>query len=450
MLAVVFFLVQAIPAGALSVGQEKKIGGEVAQQFLDHLGQSADPAAREYVRDIGRRVVAANQPQLFDFHFYLVNHPAVNAFALPGGYVFIHTGLLLKADTEEELAGVIAHEIGHVTARHISDQISRSTKINLLSLATILGAIFLANDAKTAAAVSSAAMAGAATASLKYSREMEEQADRLGYQYLIKAGYHPGGLVEFMRKIMSENVFSDIVPSYLTTHPDPENRMVYLDGLVDTQTTELPPKVDHKRFNRIKTRVLVDQKDPDTVVSHFLNQAAEEPDNPDPRYGLALAYQKMGKNKKAQESYNQALALAPEDSDIVRDQGYCHLISGDSQAAAEQLRQAVKLSPGDGLAWYYLGIAEQEQGNFQPAVEALLKSVAADPDSPEAFYHLGVCLGNLDQECRAYYFLGLYNRKIGDFRQARLYLEKAANLCPQGDEYSAKAKNEIGELTEKK
>ena len=435
-----------VRAAALSVGEEKKLGKEVATKFLAQLGEVEDPAAREFIRDIGNRIVRANQPQLFDFEFYLIDHPAINAFAVPGGYIFVHSGLVLRADSEEEIAGVIAHEIGHVTARHISQQIERSTKVNLLSMAAILGAVFLANDPKTAAAVSAAALAGSASAQLSYSREMEEQADRLGFQYLTNAGYNPEGLVVFMQKIMAENVFADLVPSYLTTHPDPARRAVYLSGLVESEKGHLPPPVDRTRFERIRTRLIVDQKDVDQAEIHFRGRVAEAPDDPNGYYGHALTYQKMGRVADAFDQYEKALALAPDDADIVRDYGVCQLLAGDADAAIAHLKRAGKLKPTDGYALYYLGLAQKEQGRFEEAATTLQRAVMADPENAQSLYHLGIALGTLGKECRAYYYLGLYHRKIGDMRQARDFFERARGVCPSEDEFSIKTTTEIGEL----
>ena len=437
----------AAPLQAMSVGEEKKLGKEVSAKFLAELGQSEDAAAREYVRRIGQRLARASQPQLFDFQFYLVKDDAINAFAVPGGYVFINTGLVAAASSEEEVAGVLAHEMGHVTARHVTQQIGRSTAISLLSLATMLGAIFLAKDPKTAAAVSSAAMAGSSSMELKYSREMEEQADRLGFQTMIRAGYNPTGMVTLMKKLMAQNALGDLVPSYLTTHPGPEQRVVYLEGLVETARTRLPPLADPARFRRVHTRLLVEQKDAETAVGHFAAEVRDHPGDADALYGLALAYQKAGKAAQAQETYRKAIAAAPNDADVVRDLGVSLLLSGRAAEAIEQFRRAVTIHPDDGLAWYYLGLAQKEREEFKDAVISFQRAVDDDPDNFEALYNLGISLGNAGDECRAFHFLGVYYRKIGDPKQARAYLERALTACPPQSEFKSKTDREIQQMT---
>jgi predicted Zn-dependent protease len=422
----------------MSVGDEKKLGRDVAAKFLAAIPQSEDPAAREFIRRIGRRLIDASGTQLFDFTFYLVKDPSINAFAVPGGYVFVNTGLIVSAASEEEVAGVIAHEIGHVTARHIAQQVARSTAMSLVSLAATLGAIFLAKDPKTAAAVSSAGMAASATEQLRYSREMEEQADRLGFQTMLRGGYDPRGMVGFMRKILAEDVFSDLIPNYLTTHPGPEQRVIYLDGLVASLRGSPPPAVDPARFARVRTRVLVEQKDAATAVTHFTAEVRDRPTDVNALYGLALAYQKGGKSAEARAAFGRALALAPGDPDLVRDLGIGLLLAGRAEEGIARLKEAIDLAPQDGVARYFLGVALKERGEFAEAARAFQRAVEIDPDHADALYNLGISLGNAGDECRAFHYLGLYSRKVGDNKQARAYFERALSVCPAESEFKAK------------
>jgi beta-barrel assembly-enhancing protease len=446
LVAVLVVALAASPLHALSVGDEKKMGKEVSAKFLAELGQSDDAAAREFIRRIGQRLVRASQPQLFDFQFYLVKDNAINAFAVPGGYVFVNTGLVAAATSEEEVAGVLAHEMGHVTARHISQQITRSTAISVLSLATMLGAVFLAKNPKTAAAMSSAAMAGSSAMQLKYSREMEEQADRLGFQTMIRAGYNPTGMVTFMKKLMAESAGSEMIPSYLTDHPGTTQRVVYLEGLAETARTRLAPMTDPAPFQRVHTRVLVEQKDPETAVTYFAAEVRDHPGDVNALYGLALAYQKAGRVADAQATFRQALAAAPKDADVLRDLGISLLLAGKAADGMEFFRQAVAIRPTDGLTYYYLGLAQKEGSDFKTAAVSFQRAVDDDPENVEAMYNLGISLGNAGEECRAFYFLGVYYRKVGDPRQARVYLERALTVCPSQNEFKAKTDQEIQTL----
>ena len=430
LLLLLLFLVPSAARG-LTVGEERRMGREAAEQFLARLGQTEDRAVEEYVQRIGGEIVAANQPQLFNYTFYVVDDPSINAFAIPGGYVFVHAGLLLAADSEEEVAGVLAHEIGHVSGRHISRQISKMSKINLASFATLLGAIFLANDPKTAAAIGSAALAGSTSMQLRYSREMEEEADRLAFGYLMKARYDPRGLTGFMRKIMENSISSDLLPSYLTTHPGPDQRLMYLEGLVSSAADSLPPPRDSTRFKRIKTRLYVRNKDFQSSMNHFGRELGANPKDVDARYGLAMAYQKDGKIGDALENYRMALEIAPADPDILRDMGICHLLSGDPWEAIPRLDSATRINPRDVVALYHLGLAHKETGNTQQAISSFERGIAQDPEFNTIYYHLGICYGSSGEECKAYYYLGEYHRRRGDLKQARRNYERALTRCPE-------------------
>jgi predicted Zn-dependent protease len=271
---------------------------------------------------------------------------------------------------------------------------------------------------------------------------MEEQADRLGFQTMLRAGYDPRGMVTFMRKILAEDVVSDIVPNYLMTHPGPEQRVIYLDGLV--AALPAPPRaVDPARFARVRTRLLVEQKDAETAVAHFVAEARDHPADADAVYGLALAYQKAGKAAEARATFARALALAPKDADIVRDSGIQMLLAGRAEEGIARLKEATALSPVDGVAQFYLGVALKERGEFADAALAFQRAVEADPDQADALYNLGISLGNAGDECRAFHFLGLYYRKVGDPKQARAYFERALSACPAESEVRAKTAKEI-------
>jgi predicted Zn-dependent protease len=164
-----------------------------------------------------------------------VNNSAINAFATPGGYIYIHKGLLNAVENEAELAGVIAHEIGHANARHVASIIEKSQKLNIATLAAIIAGAFLGGGGEATAAIAAFSLASASTLTLKYQREHEEEADRLGINYLVNAGYYPAAMVDFLKLIKQYEFLSKTIPSYLRTHPGTDDRIFYLDSLILTQ-----------------------------------------------------------------------------------------------------------------------------------------------------------------------------------------------------------------------
>lgn len=161
----------SLAEASLTIEDEKKLGRE----FYDNLGKNnliyRNPRVDEYIGKIGRRILTGLPNSPFDFRFSVINSTAINAFATPGGYVYVNMGLINLVENEGELAGVLAHEIAHVSARHIADIVDKSAKVSMASLAGILAGIFLGGGGDLTAAMTTLTMAAASTMSLKYSRE---------------------------------------------------------------------------------------------------------------------------------------------------------------------------------------------------------------------------------------------------------------------------------------
>ena len=174
---------------SFSLDDEKKLGREFYEKLEKANAISQNERANTFLARLGERILAHSDKAPFDFKFSIIRSSAINAFATPGGYVYVNQGLITLVENEGELAGVLAHEIAHVNGRHISEILDRSQKIGLSALAAILAGAFLGGGGDVTAAVTGFAMATATTLSLKYSREQEEAADRMGISYLVDAGY---------------------------------------------------------------------------------------------------------------------------------------------------------------------------------------------------------------------------------------------------------------------
>lgn len=213
---------------AMSVDQEKALGLEAAPQMAAEMGGAlnpdTDPRARE-VALIGRRIVersdANRSPYVGNYHFFLLNDPeTVNAFALPGGQVFITRGLYDKLNDEAELAGVLGHEIGHVVNRHSAEHMAQGQLGQMLTFAFGVGA---GGDDRGNRAAMIAAMVNQLT-QLKFSREDESEADEFGLKYMAQAGYDPSAMLDVM-EILKNASKGGRQPEILATHPQPETRL---------------------------------------------------------------------------------------------------------------------------------------------------------------------------------------------------------------------------------
>lgn len=202
----------------MSEDQEVAMGRETDPQIVAQFGEYQDAELAAYVNQIGQSMARLSHRSSLNYTFRVLDSPVINAFALPGGYVYFTRGILAHFNSEAELAGVMGHEIGHVTARHGAD---RYTKVQLASISLGLGGLFLPRES----IVNSAAQNLVGLALLSYGRDDESQSDELGVEYSTKAGYDAHDMAEFFGTIERISKKSGGgVPSFLSTHPNPGNR----------------------------------------------------------------------------------------------------------------------------------------------------------------------------------------------------------------------------------
>lgn len=218
---------------ALSVDQEIALGLQSAPQMAQqHGGLYPDEKAQNYVKQIGQKIVVASEAKASDysFDFHLLADPQViNAFALPGGQVFITLALFNQLENEDQLAGVLGHEIGHVIARHSAQRIAQQQLAEGLSGAAVLATYDPNNPASTQTAQIAAVIGNLVT--MKYGREDELQSDELGVRFMSEAGYDPHALIGVM-EILKAAAGTNRQPEFFSTHPDPDNRIQNINAAI--------------------------------------------------------------------------------------------------------------------------------------------------------------------------------------------------------------------------
>lgn len=216
----------------MSEGQEVSIGQELDQEVRREMGVYEDRELQQYVEQIGLRLASSSHRPNLPWHFTIVDVPAINAFALPGGYIYLTRGILPFLDDEAQLAGVLGHEIGHVTARHAAQAYTRATGAQL---GLLLGGIFLPQTRP----FGQVAQTGFGLLFLKYSRDDELEADRLGAEYTAKAGWDPSGVPAFLTTLARIDEAADRrgIPNWASTHPQPENRVEQIRATIQQYKT---------------------------------------------------------------------------------------------------------------------------------------------------------------------------------------------------------------------
>jgi predicted Zn-dependent protease len=211
----------------MTEAQEISVGQQAAPQFLDQYGGPIpDEQIRAYVADIGRRLAATSERPELPWEFHVVDSAVINAFALPGGKVFMSRGLMERMENEAQLAGVLGHEIGHVTAQHIGQQMSR--QMVLSGLLVGLGVAAQVSDRDWLQVLGAVGGVGGGVYLMSFGREQESEADSLGLRYMTRLGYNPVGQVQVM-EILREASGPTGAPEFLSTHPLPDTRIRRLE-----------------------------------------------------------------------------------------------------------------------------------------------------------------------------------------------------------------------------
>jgi predicted Zn-dependent protease len=440
-------------ADALTMEEERKIGKQVFVEIEKGGGIAEDLTLQGFIDRVGRSLVPHAGPTPFDFRFYVVKDQNANAFAVPGGYVFTTTGLLVLAESEDEVAGVVSHEIAHVTSRHIADLIDRSKRMSLVTLAAMLAGALAGGQASQA--ITTSAMAAQQTMALKYTRDHETEADQNGLHTLIKTGYDPHGLVTFLNKLYKQSLASaPKIPAYLSTHPGPENRVALLESLIQIEPKPPGSPKTSEDFRWIQARAFLAEREADVAVRYFESMVRTNPQDEVELLGLGLAYRKMGRFDKSVEALQQALELAPQDLVLSEELAVTYFFSGKLDQAIQTLESLPVVSGGgtaasnDPLALYYLGRAYQEKGNLPKALPLLREVQRERPDFIEVYLHLGSIYRRMDDPGLSHFYFGKHFRFRGDGGNALLHFRTALQWLKQGSPERAEAEREIKELTE--
>ncbi|HUN93746.1 MAG TPA: M48 family metalloprotease [Burkholderiaceae bacterium] len=329
----------------LSPLEERKLGEEAMREIRQEPTYLDDPDATEYLNNLGYQLVAASPARQIDFQFFLMRDPMINAFALPGGFVAAHTGLILLAQNESELASVLGHEIGHVQQRHIARMLAKQKETTAIALGSLLLALLAARGG-SGQATEAALMVGQAAAiqrQLNFSRDAEREADRVGFQTLVNAGFDARAMVAFFTRMQQgTRIYASAAPAYLQTHPLTVERIADIEDRV--RHTRVHQHADSLDFHLVRARLRVLQDDSQQgardAMAYFDEQlrnhtAASEVAA---QYGRAVAALRLKQPQLARDAAQAARALTREPSalldKVVFESQYAAARNADERAAA--------------------------------------------------------------------------------------------------------------------
>jgi predicted Zn-dependent protease len=315
----------------VSEGQEIQMGQQAAQEVAQTIGFVEDPGLQSYVANIGKRMAAKSERPNLPWEFHVVNDAAVNAFALPGGFIYVTRGLLGSMNSEAELATVLGHEIGHVTARHSVQQIS---KAQLATLGLGIGSIVSSDVAQLAGLASQ----GLQVLFLKYGRDAENQADDLGFRYALGQNYdvrEMANVFETLNRASQVGGEGGRLPEWLSTHPDPENRVKRTEERLDTLHASLANAIVGRDEYLRQIDGLAYGEDP---RQGFFEGAMFY--HPDMRFQL-----RFPEGWKAQNTPSAVVAISPQEDAIIQ-----LGLAGDAspREAVSQFLSQEGVQPGNG------------------------------------------------------------------------------------------------------
>lgn len=347
---------------SLSFAAERRLGERIMLDIRREPTYLDDPAIQDYLNRLGQRLIAQAEGVRFAFEFFVVRDPLLNAFALPGGFVGVHTGLILAARTESELAGVLAHEIAHVAQSHLVRLLGTQNQAQLASLLAMAVAILAAkNNPEVATGTAIAGQAAGIQQQLNYSRDFEREADRFGLDLLARAGFDPRGMASFFERMLQfSRLYENNAPVYLRTHPLTTERIADIENrLADRPYRQVPDSVE---FGLVRAKLRALEGTPTQAIAEFAAQlssgkyAREE----EARYGLAYALLRAGKSKEAAAEVARLRRLAVASPLI-------DLLEAETKRAQGDAAGAVRL----------LGEARQRHPEHRPLLYALLEAQLA-------------------------------------------------------------------------
>ncbi|MEY3724557.1 MAG: hypothetical protein RLZZ365_492, partial [Pseudomonadota bacterium] len=397
------------PGGdALSPLDERKIGEQIMREIRRDRDFSNDWPIYDYLNSMERRLMqAAKRLQLgganaqgsaaYDYEVFAVKDPSINAFALPGGFIGFHTGLLIAAETDSEVASVMGHEIGHVLQRHLARSLERQGTNSIIALAGIvLGALAAASNPGAAAGLITGGQALAIQNQLSYSRDAEREADRVGFQILQASGYDVNGAPAFFQRLQKAyGIMDSGVPGYLRTHPLTTDRIADMQDRARTVAQNRVPSA--LEFYLIKARARIEQSgstsglfDLRNLFESLSKQAAPEKQM-EGYYGLALVAQRQGRFDQAEGFLQKARAIAQNvlapGSPVQRQSlsfdytaSELALARGKPEEALQYAQNAAKAHPFSFSAAVAMVNAELRLGRTNEAITLLRAKTKAQPN----------------------------------------------------------------------
>lgn len=416
----------------ISLEDEHALGREFLRSIRRTSKTIPDPLINDYLVNVTQNLALHSELQDFRMSFIIVDSPELNAFAAPGGIIGVNGGLFLNAHTEGEFASVLAHEIAHVSQRHFARSVEDAQARRIPELATLLASIIVMSTSSpdTGQAAIMAAQGRAMENQLRFSRNNEAEADRLGIKTLHDAGYDPNEMPAMFERLLELNRFGSRPPEFLLSHPVTESRVADTRG----RAARYPARPTNPRLEyqlmRARVQVHYELSAASSIASFqaALRDAADDTARNAARYGLALAH---GKNKEfglAQEALAPLLTSDPNRIAYVVTHAELLTQGNEAAMARDFLRRHLTINPGNHpitMAYADALIAAREYGE---AARLLEDHTRQRPEDHELWYVLAETQGLVGDVSKVHQARAEYFILVGDFRSASEQLDYALRI----------------------
>ena len=410
-------------AQILSPAQEKRIGQQFLRQLIRDKSYVGDPALNDYINRMGMRVAAHADMRDTVLSVHLLENPELNAFAVPGGHIILHTGLIYATDSESELAAVVGHEIAHVSQRHLPRMLAKSEASKLPAAAAILASVFVGGKAGLAGLT--VANAALLSNKLAFTREFEREADSIGIKLLADAEYDPTAMARFFNKLDRYGL-GDEAPEFLRTHPLPFTRIAQAENRAAAYPPNpLPPNRTYL-LAKAKARALYSERDRDALA--YFEARAQRTEGDAKRaaiYGIALSLQKLRQIKKARATLQPLLDAYPEEVAFQIARAEIDADGGNPAAAAARYEKLTKAHPDLDYLIHYQIRALIKAGDAAAAKRIARHQLRRHKDQFTLYPLLSESNAKLGLLAEAHQATAEFHAVLGEYEQAVEALKQA-------------------------
>ncbi len=396
----------------LSPAQEKELGARVVAELYRENYTIDDPELSDYVTAIGWQLAGASATKPPPLTLFVVQDPRINAFALPGGYIGVNAGTLLAADNESELAGVLGHEMAHVTQRHIA-RTGEDTQVSTIATWLAVIAAVIAGSSNPDMVMGALAIGQGVNyqRQVSYTRAHEQEADRIGIQTMAAAGFDPNGMASFFSKLQQESrLYGNGIPEILLTHPLSTNRVAEAQARAAELSKGMGKRQDSTEFGLMRARARVlSAEQPGEALDYFSRELQSGHDVVDNRYGLAYAQLMQSQIVAAMQTLAPLVDRYPKQANIQLLNARLQALSGRREAAMKTYTHILELYPRyapavlayaetlmdggqAGAARQYLLSHDQAQGTQMLTYRLLAQAARDSGNLAESAYQMGTYL----------------------------------------------------------